>query len=302
MNKFILQAKAGDLKTSGYPKEFKGLTLKISFGMGALAKFPWIAFLAQNMKVSNRIYPCYLYYKEKDLLILAYCISETNDSEISWPVEVINSAKTIASYLNEEVPRYGNSFVFKAYRIEKKENKISFIYVDSDKEATKMDLESDLNGLLNYYKVLSIPQNIEKSTSLFTTFTLEDELENFLIRNWDKTELGKKYSLIIEDGELKSQQYKIDVGSIDILAKDKSKGNYVVIELKRNQTSDDTVGQVLRYMGWVSQKLGDNNVKGLIIAGQYDKKLDYALKMIKNVDVILYEIDFKFKDFKDDIN
>jgi len=303
LNKFILQAKAGDLKTSGYPKDFNGLTLKISFGMGALAKVPWIAFLAQNMKVSNGIYPCYLYYKEKDLLILAYGISETNDSEISWPVEVINSAKTIASYLNEEVPRYGNSFVFKAYRIEKKENKISFIYVDSDKEATKIDLESDLNSLLNYYyKVLSIPQNIEKSTSPFKTFTLEDELEDFLIRNWDKTELGKKYSLIIEDGELKSQQYKTDVGSIDILVKDKNKGNYVVIELKRNQTSDDTVGQVLRYMGWVSQKLGDNNVKGLIIAGQYDKKLDYALKMIKNVDVILYEIDFKFKDFKGDIN
>jgi len=58
-----------------------------------------------------------------------------------------------------------------------------------------MDLESDLNSLLNYYyKVLSIPQNIEKSTSSFATFTLEDELEDFIIRNWDKTELGKKYS------------------------------------------------------------------------------------------------------------
>jgi len=88
--------------------------------MGTLAKVPWIGFLAQNMKISNGIYPCYLYYREKDLLILAYGISETNNSEIFWPVKVINSAKTIASYLNEEVPRYGNSVIFKAYRMRKK--------------------------------------------------------------------------------------------------------------------------------------------------------------------------------------
>jgi len=169
------------------------------------------------------------------------------------------------------------------------------------KQYWKPDIENAKLSSLNTTAMDEVSgQNSEIDT---TTFVMEKHLEDFLIENWENTDFGKKYELINDDeGEVVSQQYHTDVGSIDILVKDKSKGNYVVIELKRNQTSDDTVGQVLRYMGWVSQKFGDNNVRGLIIAGQYDKKLDYALKTIKNVDVILYEIDFKFKDFKGDIN
>ena len=169
LNKFIRRAKAGNLKTSGFPKEFKGFKLDISFGMGSPAKVPWIAFLAQNMKVSKGIYPCYLYYKEKDLLILAYGVSEINRPEKSWPDEVINSAKTIASYLNEKVPRYGNSFVFKAYRIEKKGKKISFIYVDTNDKATNKDLEDDLDRLLEKYRnFLSKLQKADKDKSSTT--------------------------------------------------------------------------------------------------------------------------------------
>ena len=43
-----------------------------------------------------------------------------------------------------------------------------------------------------------------------------------MIENWNETEFGKKYDLIFEDGELKSQQFKTDIGRIDILAKRKS--------------------------------------------------------------------------------
>ncbi len=63
---------------------------------------------------------------------------------------------------------------------------------------------------------------------------MEKQPEDFLIHNWSKTELGKKYDLIIEEGELKSQQFKTDIGSIDILAKDKETGSFVVIELKKD--------------------------------------------------------------------
>jgi restriction system protein len=95
-----------------------------------------------------------------------------------------------------------------------------------------------------------------------------------------------------------SQQYKTDIGPIDILAKDKKTNSYVVIELKKNQTSDDTLGQIARYMGWIKETKKDPNVKGIIIAGSYDKKLDYALKMMKNVEVFLYEVNFRLNEFK----
>ena len=89
----------------------------------------------------------------------------------------------------------------------------------------------------------------ETSSIISGLFYMEQQLEDFIIENWANTEFGKKYDLIYEEGELKSQQYKTDIGRIDILAKDKTNGSYVVIELKRNQTSDDTVGKIARYMG-----------------------------------------------------
>jgi len=129
-------------------------------------------------------------------------------------------------------------------------------------------------------------------------FYMESQLEDFLIENWDKTELGKKYALIEEDGDLVSQQYRTSIGVIDILARDKRSGQYVVIELKKSQTSDDTVGQLTRYMGWLeAHKSGGELTKGIIIAGQYDERLDYALRKLKDVEVYLYQVDFKLKEF-----
>jgi RecB family endonuclease NucS len=124
---------------------------------------------------------------------------------------------------------------------------------------------------------------------------MEQQLEDFIIENWDMTELGKKYDLIYEEGTLKSQQFITDIGRIDILAKDKDSGNFVVVELKKNQSSDDTVGQILRYMGWISEKKNDKNVKGIIIAGKYDQKLYYALQATENIDVFIYEVNFSLK-------
>ena len=127
---------------------------------------------------------------------------------------------------------------------------------------------------------------------------MEKQLEDFIIENWDQSEFGKKYNLIEEDGVLKSQQYPTDIGKIDILAKDKVSEDYVVIELKRNQTSDDTVGQIARYMGWVEEHLNCENVKGIIVCGKYDQKLDYARKRVKNVEVFLYQVNFSLIEYK----
>lgn len=82
----------------------------------------------------------------------------------------------------------------------------------------------------------------------------------------------------------------------DILARGKATKGYVVIELKKNQTSDDTVGQLARYIGWIKENKG-GDVKGVIIAGEYDRKLDFALKALQNVEVFLYQVDFKLNKF-----
>jgi hypothetical protein len=130
-------------------------------------------------------------------------------------------------------------------------------------------------------------------------FYMESQLEDFLIENWDKTELGARYDLIEENGELVSQQYKTGIGIIDILVEDKKTKQLVVIELKKNQTSDDTIGQLTRYMGWLEEhKTNGQPTKGIIIAAQYDNRLHYALKKVKDVEVYLYRVSFKLDEFK----
>ncbi len=299
LEKFILQAHTGDLKISYYPKEWSGLRLRVSFGMGAPARVPWIAFLGPDMEVSYGFYPLYLYYKELSTLILAYGVSETTEFKTTWPSEILNSAKTVAAHLGVNIPRYGDSFVFKSYKINYDGGKIRYTYTDTNQNASEKDIEADLNTLLTYYlKTLELPTNTSGSGYNSGLFHIEKQLEDFLIENWDKTELGKKYNLIIEDGELVSRQYKTDIGIIDILVKDKKTDSFVVIELKKDQTSDDTVGQIARYMGWIREKKNDKNVTGIIIAGSEDEKLNYALKMVPNVKLFLYEVDFKLREVR----
>ncbi len=128
-------------------------------------------------------------------------------------------------------------------------------------------------------------------------FALEKHLEDFLITNWEKTELGKNLKLIEEEGILVSQQYKIPIGRIDILVQDKSTDDYVVIELKKGRTSDKVVGQISTYIGWVQEhKAGkDQKVRGVIISGEDDEKLRYSLKNIPNVEMFVYKVDFSLK-------
>ncbi len=295
LRKFISQSQAGDLKTASYPKIWNDMTLRVSFGMGAPARIPWVAFVAPEMAVSNGFYPCYLFYKAQGALILAYGVSETQEFGSTWPADIMNSAPTIESYFDTKVARYGDSFVFKTYKV----GQNGELANDSGAAVSDVDLDSDLDTILNYYnQAIGHSVAIETSPVSQGVFYMEKQLEDFLIENWDNTELGKKYDLIVEDGDLVSQQYRTDVGPIDILAKEKRTGAFVVIELKKNQTSDDTVGQVARYMGSITKnKANGVPVKGVIIAARYDQRLEYALSAIQNIEVYLYEVGFKLKEF-----
>lgn len=298
LDNFLLQAQTGELKTSTFPKEYSDLKTKVSFGMGMPARVPWVAFTAPEMQVSKGFYPVYLYYKDMHVLVLAYGISEISEFEKTWPVEIMNSALTVKAFFDKDVPRYGDSFVFKTYNVQIENGKVKYLSKENQL-ISEQDIEADLKTILNYYKK-SVSLEIRKENSPLSQglFYMEKQLEDFIIYNWDKTELGKRFSLIVEDGDLASQQFRTEIGPIDILAIDKKTKDYVVIELKKNQTSDDTVGQIARYMGWVKKNKNNPSVKGVIIAAEFDKKLEYALEAVKNIEVFLYQVDFKLKEFK----
>ena len=98
---------------------------------------------------------------------------------------------------------------------------------------------------------------------------LESEIESSIISNPE----------ILEEGlELIGNQYSTSIGYIDILCRDKN-GNYVIIELKRGKGSHKVVGQIQKYMVWVSENLTkDKQVRGIIVVKEYAKELEYAIK------------------------
>jgi RecB family endonuclease NucS len=293
---FITQAHDGNLKTSQYPRELGDLKMKVSFGMGMAARVPWISFTAPGMSTSNGYYPVYLYYKDSKSLILAYGISETSEFSSNWPLEIQEQNPKVDEVITNPA-RYGDSYVFKEYQVSVKDG-IALLYRDSILLGDR-ELSEDLNSILNTYKkTLDLEVRNESSLVSSGLFYMEKQLEDFIIENWESTQLGTELELIYEEGNLKSQQYRTDIGPIDILARSKVSGEYVVIELKKNQSSDDTVGQILRYMGWVREKLKDERVRGVIVAGKYDEKLDYARKMIPGLEVFIYEVNFSLKEYK----
>lgn len=128
-----------------------------------------------------------------------------------------------------------------------------------------------------------------------SVFALEKHLEDFLVQNWHQTELGKKYDIYEEEGELVGQQYPTDTGPMDILAISKNKKELLVIELKRGRASAVVVGQIQTYMGYVKNELAesDQKVKGVIIALEDDIRLKRALSVTQDIEFYTYKISFK---------
>lgn len=93
------------------------------------------------------------------------------------------------------------------------------------------------------------------------------------------------------------QQYATDIGPIDILAVEPKSKSFIVIELKKGRPSDQVIGQILRYMGWVKKICTSGQaVKGLVICRDPDPKLSYALEMTNNIDVRYYSVSFKLRE------
>ena len=295
LHEFLNQAQTDNLKFGHYPHEIEEFKSKVSFGQGVRARVPWISITGTGISTSNGYYPVYLYYRDEGLLVLAFGVSETTEYGETWPDEV-QSRFPFVNEVIDNPPRYGTSWVFKEYMVAPSAEGVQL--QAGGKAISNETLDSDLQEILEIYRN-SLEKGVRDESSVISKglFYMEQQLEDFIISNWDSTSLGNEYELIYEDGTLISQQYITPVGRMDILAKDKKTGSYVVIELKRNQTSDDTIGQITRYMGWVKQELGDDGVRGVIIAGSYDQRLDYARVMMPELDVFIYEVQFNLKEY-----
>ncbi|SRR5581483_4792345 len=124
-------------------------------------------------------------------------------------------------------------------------------------------------------------------------FALEMHLEEFIDKNWSHIDFGRKLRKYADDEE-NGRQFPADEWSIDFLCVDETSENLVVVELKKGQSSDATVGQVLRYISWVEENIAEKGqkVEGIIIAKEVDEALRYAVKNLPHINVLTYRVDF----------
>jgi 5-methylcytosine-specific restriction protein B len=164
LKQFLEQAKTDNLKTKHFTSRYKNFAVRVSFGQGTTARIPWISFLKKPNTTSKGIYPVYLYYKEYEILILAYGISETNKPNETWKLE---NKQTITDYFlskySRKPDRYGTSYIYKVYEL------VSL--------PSNTILDSDLEWLLNFYaQETIIMENIFDKTSRFFTKDLIQSL------------------------------------------------------------------------------------------------------------------------------
>lgn len=129
-----------------------------------------------------------------------------------------------------------------------------------------------------------------------SAFALEHHLRDFIAENIEKISFNRKTLKLYQNHEGRSgKEYPTDTGRIDILAVSMDKQEYFVLELKLSRGSDQAVGQLMRYMSWVEDKIADGKeVNGIIVAQSIDDRLKRAARMISSrVKLFKYELKFK---------
>ena len=104
------------------PKNYFGLTAHLGLGQTIPSAVPFFALLGNGQKPKDGIYPVFLFYKDFDLLILAYGISAASESVKEWE-EPVKGKDTISTWFENNAKRfdqkkvkkllnngYGNSF------------------------------------------------------------------------------------------------------------------------------------------------------------------------------------------------
>lgn len=135
---------------------------------------------------------------------------------------------------------------------------------------------------------LDDPDAEERETDQAVEFAMEAHLRDFLARNLDRIEQGLR---LYHAGERKGVEFPVDGGRIDLLAIDRT-GKFVVIELKLSQGRNKALGQLLYYMGWVDQHLGNGPCRGYIIASEITDELAVAVSRVPAVSLAKYRMSF----------
>lgn len=134
-----------------------------------------------------------------------------------------------------------------------------------------------------------VVEAVESNADAYGMFALEAHLRDYLAKNLPKLPGHDAPLTLYRTDDRDGVEFQTDVGPIDLLAT--SNGDFYVLELKLGRGPDATLGQILRYMGWVKEHLaGPKNVYGVIVASDIGQKLRYAATQVPNVRLMEYDL------------
>jgi EVE domain len=152
--------------------------------------------------------------------------------------------------------------------------------------------EQDFRAICGSAQPRCLPS--DDAAELNSEFALEAHLEDFMDNNWDRIDFGRRLARYRTD-EQDGRQFPAGPWSIDFLCTDQDTGDFVVVELKRGKSSDAVIGQVLRYMTWVTENLAKPGqaTRAIIVVAEADEAMRYAARAVPSVSLREYRIDFK---------
>ncbi len=142
------------------------------------------------------------------------------------------------------------------------------------------------NSVLNPHCQEGTEQEDEEAEEMANIFRLEKDLQAALRKNIEGLEPGLK---IVDD----DRERAVEGGRIDITAEDKE-GRIVVIELKAGKAKPASIGQIQFYMQSLAEE-EQKAIRGILVAGDFDKKVIVAARGISNLELKQYSVSFSFK-------
>lgn len=129
-------------------------------------------------------------------------------------------------------------------------------------------------------------------------FVKERHLQQYLVNHWERMGLSERWGIYSDaDDPQAGVEFSTGIGRPDILLTHTSDARVCILELKKGSTSDQAVGQLLRYVGWVREHLEDlegvstdAEVEGRLIVSEPSEKLEYAISVVPELTLYEYEM------------
>ena len=148
--------------------------------------------------------------------------------------------------------------------------------------------DDPMTGAVSAENAIEVAGELIKERKEGRLFEIERHLQDSLRLEIGQLEAG----LVVADG---GSERGVESGLIDITAVD-AHGQLVVVELKRGRGGREAIGQILGYMGDVAKEEPDRQVRGMLVAADFDQSCKSAAAFVPQLTLVRYRFQFSFEE------